>query len=188
MKSCVPGHFLHGLGFAAVDEVVRAQCARLFFLVSRGGKGRYLRAEGPRKLDGQVSQSADAHDAHPRRRVDAMGAQRVIDRDAAAQQRRGVFTVQGLGNGNHKARIGAHAVRVAAVAVHAGPLGQGTKVLHATGAPLAHAAGVRLPAQAHALAHLERPHLGATGRDTVPIISWPGMNGYWLMPQSLAIR
>ena len=54
-----------------------------------------------------------------------MGAQRVIDRDAAAQQRRGVFAVQGLGNRNHEAGIGAHAVRVAAVAVNAGPFRRG---------------------------------------------------------------
>jgi hypothetical protein len=49
-----------------------------------------------------------------------MGAQRVVDRDAAAEQRRGVFAFQRFGNGNHKAGIGADAVGIAAVAVHAG--------------------------------------------------------------------
>src|SRR5271166_1328534 len=39
-----------------------------------------------------------------------------------------------------------------------------TKVLHPACAPLAHSAGVRLPAQAHALAHFEREHPGADSR------------------------
>jgi len=71
------GHLLQRLGFAAVDEVVRAQRASLFFLGGRGGEGRYLGAEGTRKLDGDVSQAADAHDAYPRGGVDAIGAQRL---------------------------------------------------------------------------------------------------------------
>ena len=157
-----PGHFLQRLGFAVVDKVVRAQRASLFFLGGRGGKGRYLRAEDARKLDGHVSQSADAHNAHTRRGVDAMGAQRVINRDAAAQQRRGVFALQGIGDRYHEADIGADAVRVAAVAVNAGPFCGGTEVFHAPRTPLALATGVRLPAQTNPLTNLERrPRLRA---------------------------
>ena len=69
-----------------LTKSMRAQRASFLFLACRGGEGRDLGAKDPGKLDGQVSQAADAHNAHPRRRVDAMGAQRVIDRDAAAKQ------------------------------------------------------------------------------------------------------
>ena len=93
-----------------------------------------------------------------------MGTERVIDRDAAAKQRRSLCALQGLGNGNHKAGVGAHAVRVAAIAVHAGGLCRRAQVFHAPGAPLAHAAGVGLPAKADSLAHLERTDVRAHRR------------------------
>ena len=144
--------------------MVRAQRARLFFLGGGGGKGRHLGAEDPRELDGHVAQAADAHNAYPRRGVDAMGAQRIVDRDAAAKQRRGVLAGEGLGDRNHEAGIGADAIRIAAMPMHAGAFRRGAKVFHAAGAPLALAAGVRLPAQSHALAHRERSNPVAHSR------------------------
>ena len=137
---------------------MRAQRAGLFFLGRRGGKSGDLRAKDPSKLDGQVTQTADAHNAYARRRVDAMGAQRVINGNATAEQRSRLFALQRIGNGNDEAGIGAHAVSIAAVAMNAGSLSGGAEILHAACAPLADAAGVRLPAQTHALAHVsDRP-------------------------------
>ena len=158
------GHFAHGLGFAAVDKVMRAQRAGLFFLGGGGGEGGDLRAEDAGELDGQMAQAADAHDAHARGGIDAMGAQRVIDGDAAAEQRSRLLALQRVGNGNDKAGVGAHAVGIAAVAVNAGSLGGRAEILHAAGTPLADAAGVRLPAQADALADFEQLDLRADGR------------------------
>ena len=57
-----------------------------------------------------------------------MDAQRVIDSDAAAQQRRCLLAFQALGDGNHKARIGANSVCVSAVAMNAGALRLGAKI------------------------------------------------------------
>ena len=146
------GGFLERLRLTAVDEVVRAQRAGLFFLGRRGGKRRNLRAKNAGKLNGDVAQSTNAHHTHARRGVDAVIAQRVIDRNAAAKQRSRRFARKRIGDRQHKAHIGAHAVGVAAVAMHAGRLGLGAKILHALHAPLATAAGVRLPAESHALA------------------------------------
>lgn len=106
---------------------------------------------------------------HPDRivgRILAMVAQRVIDRNARAKQRRCVLALQSFGNGDHKPGIGADAVRIAAVAVDTGALRRGTKMLHAARAPFAFAAGVRLPAESDALAHCQRTHTVANCRDS----------------------
>ena len=55
-----PGNFFQVFRFAAVHKVVRTQRARFFFLAGRRGKSRDFRAEGPRELDCQVAQAADA--------------------------------------------------------------------------------------------------------------------------------
>ena len=126
-----------------------------FFLAGGGGEGGDLSAEDAGELDGQVAQAADADDADARGGVDAVGAERVIDGDAAAEQGRGVFAVERVGNGNHEAGVGADAVGIAAVAMDAGAFRCRAEILHAARAPLADAAGVGLPAEADALAHLE---------------------------------
>ena len=103
-----------------------------------------------------MAEAADADDADAGRGVDPVDAQRVVDGDAGAEQRRGLFAVQGVGDGNDEAGVGADAVGIAAVAMHAGALGRGAEVLLPAHAPLAVAAGVGLPAEADALADLER--------------------------------
>ena len=65
---------------ARVSRVFTKRCApsarASSSFAGRGGEGRDLGAEDARELDGEVSQSADADDAHARRRIDAVGAQR----------------------------------------------------------------------------------------------------------------
>ena len=87
-----------------------------------------------------------------------MRAERVVDGDSTAKQGRGVFAAEGIWNGDNEAGVGANTLCVAAVAVDAGAFRGGTKVLHATNAPLAFAAGVGLPAEADALAYGEGTH------------------------------
>ena len=67
--------------------------------------GAYFRAEYAGELHGQVSKTADADDAHPRGRIDAVGAQGIVDGDAAAEQGGGIFAVQGFGDGKDEAHI-----------------------------------------------------------------------------------
>src|ERR1035438_851982 len=161
-----PGDFLHGLGFAAIDEVVRAECASFLFFAARSGEGRDFRAEYASKLDGNVSQSADSNNADPRRRVDAMDAKRIVDRDAAAEQWRRLFAVKAVGNGNYEACNGTNAFGVTAVAMNTCSFGIGAKVLQAPHAPFALTAGIRLPPKTDSLAYLERSCLTAHGSNS----------------------
>src|SRR5580698_3218956 len=94
-----------------------------------------------------------------------MRAQRIVDGYSAAEQRGGVLAFERLRDGNDEAGVGADALGIPAVAMDAGALRQGAEVFHAAGAPLALAAGVGLPAEAHALAHLVRLDLAADGGD-----------------------
>src|ERR1035441_2455308 len=161
-----PGYFLHGLGFAAVDKVVRAECASFLFLAGRGGEGRDFCAENAGKLDGNVSQSTDSNNADPRRRVNAMDAKRIVDRDAAAEQWRRLFAVKAIGNGNYEACIGTNAFGVTAVAMNTCSFGIGAKVLQAPHAPFALTAGIRLPPETDSLAYLEGSCLTAHGSNS----------------------
>ena len=159
------GHFLHGFGLAAVDEVVGAEGAGFLFLGHGGGEGGHVRTEDAGELDGKVAEAADADDADAGGRIDAEGAHGVVDRDAAAEQRRGLFAGQGVGDGNDKAGVGANAVSVAAVAMDACAFRSGTEILLAAHTPLALAARVGLPAEADALANFKRTNLAAESRD-----------------------
>ena len=94
-----------------------------------------------------------------------MVAHWAVDRDTAAEQGRGLFAGKGIGNAHDEAGVGANAVGVSAVAMNAGGLHRGAQILKAAAAPFALAAGVRLPAKADALAHLERAHLRPDGGD-----------------------
>lgn len=105
-----------------------------------------------------------------------MSLQRVINRDSAAQQRSGLLAIEVFGDGNHKAGIGSNAVSVSAMAMNAGSLSVRAKVFKPLHAPLAPAAGVRLPAKSDALTYLDA-RTSLPNAETVPIISWPGMNG-----------
>src|SRR5580692_9602929 len=102
-----------------------------------------------------MAQTTDANDAHAGGRIDSIDAQRVVDRAAGAEQRRGMFAVEGVGDGNHKTLVGADAVGVTAIAAHAGGFRFRAEALLALQAPFAVAAGIGLPAEAHALANLE---------------------------------
>ena len=161
MKSCVPAASFKALDSRLLTKLCAPSARASSSFAAEVEKAVTSAPKTPGELNGDVSQAADAYDADPRRGVDAVGAQGVIDRDAAAQQRRGVFAIESFGNGYHKARIGPDRVRVAAMAMDAGALRIRAKILHAAHAPLADAAGVGLPAQAHALANLERSHLRA---------------------------
>ena len=55
-RSKEPAIFFERAVVAGVDEVVRAEPARLFFLVGRGGEGGDLGAEGPGELQTEVAQ------------------------------------------------------------------------------------------------------------------------------------
>ncbi len=60
MKSREPAGLLHGLGFEAVDEMMRAQRAGLLFLGRRGGEGGDFSAEDAGELDGEMAETANA--------------------------------------------------------------------------------------------------------------------------------
>ncbi len=165
MKVERAGHFFHGLGFAAVDEVVCAESAGFVFLREGGGEGGDVGAEDAGELDGEVAEAADADDADAGGGVDAVDAHGVVDGDAAAEQGRSLFAGQGVGDGNDEAGVGADAISVAAVAMDASAFRRGAEVLLAAHAPLALAAGVGLPAEADALAELERADFAAESRN-----------------------
>src|SRR5664280_240012 len=114
---------------AGVDEVVRAEPARLFLFVGGGGEGCDLRAEGPGELQAEVAKSADAYDADTRGGAHAEVAQGRVDGDAGAEQRSDVLALERIGNRDGKARVDADGVGVAAVAADAGGLRGGTEVL-----------------------------------------------------------
>ena len=159
------GHFLHGFGFAAVNEVMGAEGASFVFLGHGGGEGGDVGAEDAGELDGKVAEAADADDADAGGGIDAVGAHGVVDGDAAAEQGRGLFARQSVGDGNDKAGVGADAISIAAVAMNAGAFRSGAEIFLAAHTPLALAAGVGLPAEADALAHLERADLAADSGD-----------------------
>ena len=166
------GYFFHGLGFAAIDEVMRAEGAGFLFFGQSCGEGGNLGTEGAGELDGEVAETADADDADAGGRVDAIDAQGVVDGDAAAEQRRGLFAGQGVGDGNDEAGVGADAIGIAAVAMHAGAFRRGAEVLLAAHAPLALAAGVGLPAEANALADFKRADFAAeSGNGTDDLVT-----------------
>src|SRR5208337_1402656 len=94
-----------------------------------------------------------------------MDAQRVIDRNASAKQRRGLLALQTLGDGYHESRIGADAVGIAAMAMNTCAFSRGAKILKPLHAPFADPTGVGLPSQAHTLAYLECLHFIASSRN-----------------------
>ena len=135
------------------------------FLGQGGGEGCNFSAKDAGELDSEMAQTADANHAHAGGRIDPVDAQRVVDGAAGAEQRRGMFAVEGVGDGNDETIVGADAVGVTAIAVHAGGFRFRAEVLLALQAPLAVAAGIGLPAEANALANLESFHLGADRRN-----------------------
>ena len=155
------GYFFHGLGFAAIDEVMCAEGAGFLFFGQSRGEGSNLGTEGAGELYGEVTEAADADDADTRGGVDAVDAHGVVNGDAAAKQGRGLFAGQGIGDGNDKTGVGADAIGVAAVAMDAGAFRRGTEILLAAHTPLTLAAGVGLPAEADALADFKRADLAA---------------------------
>src|SRR5665213_1660275 len=140
----------------------RASCS----LSAEVEKGRDFRAEYASKLDGNVSQSTDSNNANPRRGVDVMDAERIIDSDAPAEQWRRLFAVKAVGNRNYEACIGTNAFGVTAVAMNTCSFGIGAKVLQAPHAPFALTAGIRLPPETDSLAYLERSCLTAHGSNS----------------------
>src|SRR6202035_391290 len=117
--------------------------------------GGDLCAEDARELQSQMAQAPDADDTDAGGRGDAVGAQRRVDGDAGAEQRRGVFAVECLGNGNDETCRYPYRVGEAAVAVHAGRLRLGAQILFSRATPLAIAATSRLPAHADSLTRLQ---------------------------------
>jgi hypothetical protein len=78
------GQLLEGLGLARVDKVVRAQRTGVRLFGRRTGEGRDLGSKSMGKLHRHVPQASDADNAHARCGIDAMAANRVVNRDAAA--------------------------------------------------------------------------------------------------------
>ncbi len=91
-----------------------------------------------------------------------MVANRSVDGDATAKQRRGPLALQAVGNRNHEPRVDPHPVGVPAIAVYAGALAVGTQIFLALQAPLTVPAGVGLPAHTHPVAGIQSQH-GASG-------------------------
>ena len=112
-----------------------------------------------------MAEAADADNADPGAGIDAVGAQGVVDGDAATEQRGRLLAGQGVGKGNGEAVVDANRIRVAAVAVDAGGFRGGAEVFEALGTPLALAATVGLPADADALADGEGGNAGADSSD-----------------------
>jgi len=139
------------------------------------------RAEDPRKLDGHMPQPADAHNPHPRRRIHAKGAHRVIHRNAAAQQR------SRFGSLLEAPRESESQKR--ALAPHHGPH---SRPCRWTQVPSDAGQRFSMPRLHHSHTPQEldcqpRPTRWPTSSSrtsaptavTLPTISWPGMNGYW---------
>ena len=110
-----------------------------------------------------MAKTADADHADPGRGIDSVQAQGIVNGDAGAEQRRGGFAFKSVGDGNDEAGVGAHAIGVAPVAVHAGGLRIGAEVLLPAHAPLAVAAGVGLPTEADPLIQPEEFDFGTQG-------------------------
>ena len=127
------GYFFHGLRLARMTKWWAPKRAGFFFFAGRGGEGGDFRAEDARELDGDVAEAADADDADAGGRIDAVVAQRIVDGDAAAEQRRGLFAGQRIGNGHDEAGVGANAVGIAAVAMNAGGFHRGAEILQCRG-------------------------------------------------------
>ena len=110
-----------------------------------------------------------------------MIAQRAVDGDAAAEQWSGLFTGQGVRDTHNEAGVGAYFSGVS-VASMAGQRFSRPRLHHS-----------------HSPQELDcqpRPTRCPIFRDLtlepaavmVPMISCPGMKGYWLMPQSFEMR
>lgn len=144
-----------GLALAGVDEVVSAKFEGFLLFGNASGEGGDFSPEGAGKLEGHVSESADADNSYARRGIDAVIAQRVVNGDSAAEERSGIGAFKLFRDRNDEVCVGAHAVSIAAVAMDASGFCFGAEVLHATAAPLAITAGTGLPSQTDALSDNE---------------------------------
>src|SRR5579864_473650 len=130
-----------------MDEVIRAERARLLLFSGGGGESNDFGAENLCELDSDVAETADADDADAGGGIHSVVAQRAVDGDSAAEKGSGLFAWQQVRNSCDKARIGADMAGIASVTMDAGRFLVGTQVLEAAGAPFALAAGVGLPAE-----------------------------------------
>jgi hypothetical protein len=163
----LPEHF----GLARVHELVRTEGSRLSLFGRGGGEGGNFRSKGMGKLQGKVSQSADANDSDARGRIDAVSANRIVDGDSTAEKWRGALAVDPVGNGNNEAMVDADTIGISAVAMNASTLTVGAKVLRALQAPLAMPAAVGLPARSDSITGVQAedrtPGYGDSANDFV---------------------
>src|SRR5580698_8557924 len=113
---------LEGLGLAGVHEVLRARSPSICLFCRRAGKGRDLGSKSMGKLYRHVPQASDADNAHAGCGVDAMVANGRVNRDAAAQQRRGPLAFQTVRNRQNETSIDSDTVSITAIALDTGAL------------------------------------------------------------------
>src|ERR1700749_4232408 len=100
--------------------MMRAEGACLFFFPDGSRECDNFSAKHPGKLDGDVAKSANADNSHARSGVDAMVAQRAVDRNSPAQKRSCLLAGKRIGNLRNKPGVGANVSCITAVAVNAG--------------------------------------------------------------------
>src|ERR1700678_3086977 len=113
---------LEGLGLASVDKLVRAQRAGIRLFCRRTGESGDLGSKSMGKLYRHVPQASDADNAHAGCGVDAMVANGRVNRDAAAQQRRGPLAFQTVRNRQNETSIDSDTVSITAIALDTGAL------------------------------------------------------------------
>ena len=105
MKSKCPARLLRPLESRVLTKWCAPRAMASASLCGGGRKGGDFGAKGTGKLERHVAQSADADDADARAGVHAVVAHRVVDGDAAAEQRGGVFAFQRRRNRDREARV-----------------------------------------------------------------------------------
>src|ERR1700677_711305 len=116
------GELLERLCLARVHKVLGSQRPGVSFLCRGGRERRDLGTKGVGELHRHVTQATDADDTYPRRWIDPMGADRVVDSDTAAQQWRSPLAIHALGYRYDEACVDADPLGITAVAVNAGAL------------------------------------------------------------------
>ncbi len=109
-----------------------------------------------------MTQATDPNDADPGGRVHAVIAERVVNGNTTAEQRRGALAFQICRDRHDEAGIDTNCVGVASVAVDACTLDFCTEVLEALAAPFAVAAGTALPADADPVADSKTDDLASS--------------------------